>query len=434
MNALIQPHAGDAFSRHEALSASGLVVAFHMKAWKHPFLRKFFPNKQFYFVDLHLTEKRFRRDVLPLLSAIPRPAVFVWSNNLPDFAIGTIRDLGLQIFHIEDGFLRSLEGQAGYSPPFSLSIDLQRPYFDARGSSDLEDILLTYDFDGDPTLIQRAKSGIRAITEGRLTKYNGAAYGENGVLPDGTAGCRRILVIGQVEDDASIKFGCDRSFTNNDLVRLAAVENPGAAIYYKPHPDVLSRMRQQLSDPAEISELCTIMEEPMSLPDALDRVEHVYTITSLSGFEALIRGKSVTVVGAPFYAGWGLTDDRQPSPRRGRRLSIEAVFAAAYLLYPAYFNIDNGAVSSFEEVLDRIRVGKRSPQAVSDAGIRWQAIGPYGFFGWRHLLTPVLAMVIAAIGNERDVIRYRDNPILFFRELEEEKYRIAGRLLYPWDP
>ena len=50
------------------------------------------------------------------------------------------------------------------------------------------------------------------------------------------------------------------------------------------------------------------------LPDAdiatlLDQVDCVSTITSLTGFEALLRGKDVVCFGAPFYAGWGLTTD-----------------------------------------------------------------------------------------------------------------------------
>lgn len=433
MNVGIRPHGDGAFARDEVLRTSGCVVAFHMKAWKHPFLRQFFPRKQFHFVDFHLTERKFRRNVLPLLSGMPRPVVFVWSNNLPTFALDAIRDLRLQVFHIEDGFIRSLEGRAGYSTPFSLSIDRQRPYFDARGPSDLEELLLTHDFEGDHVLMQRAKAGIRIIIERRLTKYNGSAHAENTALWDSAVGRRRILVVGQVEDDASIRFGCNRSFTNNDLVRLAVAENPDAIIYYKPHPDVLSRMRQQISNPAEVAGMCTIITAEMSLPEALDNVDHVYTITSLSGFEALMRGKTVTVVGAPFYAGWGLTDDRQPLPRRGRQLNVEAVFAAAYILYPSYFNIENGAISSFEEVVERVTARKGSSQVIGNADIPWQAFGPYGFLGWRHLLTPVVATIIGAIGNERDAMRYRDNPILFFRELEATKYRIAGRLLYPWN-
>ncbi|TKT46251.1 capsular polysaccharide biosynthesis protein [Rhizobiaceae bacterium LC148] len=235
------------------------------------------------------------------------------------------------------------------------------------------------------------------------------------------------------EEDASIRFGCDRPITNNDLVRLAAAENPDASIFYKPHPDVLNRMRRQVSDPAEVSHLCTVLTRQVSLPDALDNADHVYTITSLAGFEALMRGKTVTVLGGPFYAGWGLTDDRQPLPRRGRALRLEEVFAAAYILYPSYFQID-GRASSFEQTLERASARKDTISRSTDASrIRWRPFGAYGLLGWRHLLTPVVARVIAKVGNDRHSAQFRSNPAGFFRELEEPEYRLIGRLLYPWE-
>lgn len=424
----------NAFPERDALlKREGRVVAFHMKSWKHAFLRRFFPHKRFHFVEPFVTERSFRRRVLPLLTAGDEPQVFVWGRNLPGFAQAAIRRAGLDIFHVEDGFIRSLDPHAGYSPPYSLTFDRQRPYFDGTGSSDLEDLLGSYDFDNDPALIARARAGIEAIRRRRLTKYNGAA-GESPLtgLADAAAPGERVLVIGQVEDDASIRYGCDRPFTNNDLVRLAASEHPGARILYKPHPDVLNGVRAGRSDPAEVADLCTVLTGRVSLPDALDHADCVYTITSLAGFEALMRGKSVTVVGAPFYAGWGLTDDRQPVARRSRKLSVEAVFAAAYLLYPLYFDASTGRASSFEAVLDLVAAGRERPVLPVADPVRWRPWGRYGLLGWRHLLTPIVARIVEKVGNRQDAELYRLNPAMFFRDLDEPKYRWIGKLLYPW--
>ena len=79
-----------------------------------------------------------------------------------------------------------------------------------------------------------------------------------------------------------------------------------------------------------------------------------HTITSLSGFEALLKGIKVTTVGAPFYSGWGLTDDRQPVPRRMRSLSLLELLAGAYLLYPRYANPETGEPLDLEDVLQLI--------------------------------------------------------------------------------
>ncbi len=419
-------------ARTTALAAQGTVVAFHMKAWKHCFLEEFFPQKRFHFAPFQLTQRSFEKKMLPLLEAADKPQVFVWSNNLPAFAAQHITRLGLDVWHMEDGFIRSLEAQAGYSVPLSLTLDANRPYFDSRGKSDLEDLLASYDFDADEDLMQRAREGMRTVLQQRLTKYNGNLANSAHAPAQHATQRKQVLVIGQVEEDASILYGCDRPFTNNDLVRTAAAENPDADIIYKPHPDVLSRMRRELSNPDDVAHLCTIMREKASLPDALDAADHVYSITSLAGFEALMRGKKVTTIGAPFYAGWGLTDDRQASPRRGRKLSVEAVFAAAYLLYPIYYDPDNGRAVSFEATIASLVARRAKPRVSLSPRLKWKPYGTYGLLGWRHLLTPIIAPLVSRFGNERDTLQYRGNPAGFFRELSDERFRLLGRILYPW--
>ena len=47
-------------------------------------------------------------------------------------------------------------------------------------------------------------------------------------------------------------------------------------------------------------------------------------MTSLTGSEALMREKCVVTYGQPFYAGWGLTQDRHPPARRTRRRILDA--------------------------------------------------------------------------------------------------------------
>jgi capsular polysaccharide export protein len=64
-------------------------------------------------------------------------------------------------------------------------------------------------------------------------------------------------------------------------------------------------------------------------------------MTSLTGFEALLRGVAVTTFGRPFYAGWGLTDDVDP-PQRDRTLTLDELTAAALILYPSYIDPRSG--------------------------------------------------------------------------------------------
>jgi len=54
----------------------------------------------------------------------------------------------------------------------------------------------------------------------------------------------------------------------------------------------------------------------------------------------LLRGVPVTCWGTPFYAGWGLTEDRAPLPpgRRGVPRTLDELVAAALILYPRYLD------------------------------------------------------------------------------------------------
>ena len=102
-----------------------------------------------------------------------------------------------------------------------------------------------------------------------------------------------------------------------DVVRDFRAALPDAVLIYKPHPDVEAGLRPGAVEAGEWADVIASNADPAALLDAVDAV---WTITSAMGFEALLRGVPVTVLGAPFYAGWGLTEDlgRRPA-RRGAR-------------------------------------------------------------------------------------------------------------------
>ena len=81
-------------------------------------------------------------------------------------------------------------------------------------------------------------------------------------------------------------------------------------------------------------------------------------MTSLLGFEALIRNKTVACVGTPFYAGWGLTEDRgDVPPRRREDVSLEGLAHAALIDYPRYFDPVTGTACPVEVVVERLVKG-----------------------------------------------------------------------------
>jgi len=328
-------------------NAATYVIGF--STWKQ-YLRKYFPERNLYFIDKNISKHEFDAQWKKKISSQPAAEIFVWGFKAPDFIFEFAQKSGKKIFHVEDGFIRSVGLGAQKSPPMSLTMDSRTPYFDARKPSDLEVLLNEYDFNADVALMTRARTALILMLKHDVSKYNNSPRHDMAVIY-GEKVKKRVLVIGQVEDDASILLGCDAKMTNNDLVRLAVKENPDAQVIYKPHPDVLSGNRPAQSNPQDVSKLCSVITSNISLPQSFYDVDHVYTLTSLAGFEAVLRGIKVTTIGCPFYSGWGLTDDRQPNPRRTRKLNATELFAAAYLLYPKYFNPQDGSVSDIEKVI-----------------------------------------------------------------------------------
>lgn len=242
---------------------------------------------------------------------------------------------GIPLLRVEDGFIRSAELGSTHSLPMSLALDRQGIYYDASRASDLEALLATHDFDADPKLMQVAASLRRVFCHLKISKYNlGSFRSPFHIL--GPHIKERILVIGQVDEDASIAHGLAHGWTSHRLLELAHQENPLAEIIYKPHPDVVQGYRANSDELKNLQKICRVLSEDVVMADLFQAVDRVYVITSLSGMEALLHGLPVTVVGAPFYAGWGLTDDRQTVERRQRRLTLDQLFCGVYLLYPRY--------------------------------------------------------------------------------------------------
>ncbi|GEO85177.1 MULTISPECIES: capsular polysaccharide biosynthesis protein [Alphaproteobacteria] len=339
------PAAGEAQSLKPPIFLVGFI------SWK-TFMDQWFPDHQV--IRLSTGPKTLASFVrkIPRILRDRRSQIYVWSYKSPRVVEIFCRLFAVPLVRVEDGFLRSVQLGAMHVPPLSLCFAERALYFDATVESDLEHLLQTYDFVADAGLMERARAGIAALIASRLSKYNSGQDTDIEALY-GPKRTPRILVVGQVEGDMSMIKGMTRQMTNNDLVRAVVRENPDAQVIYKPHPEVLRGIRKKpvQSSPDEVRDICLVLGEDVALADAFETVDRVYTMTSLSGLEALIRGIPVTCFGMPFYAGWGATDDRETCSRRTRRLTVEQIFAAAYLLHPRYLDPTTGENLSFEEAL-----------------------------------------------------------------------------------
>ncbi|NOD74990.1 MULTISPECIES: capsular polysaccharide biosynthesis protein [unclassified Ruegeria] len=249
---------------------------------------------------------------------------------------------------VEDGFLRSRGLGAELVPPLSLVTDEIGIYYDPTKPSRLEDLISLRETLRPDQEMRAERLLERLLAEG-LSKYNTGQPAPT--LPEG----HRILVPGQVEDDASILLGTGAVRSNMDLLQAARDANPNAILIYKPHPDVEAGLREGKIDATVLADVVVPHTDPAAL---LTQVQEVWTMTSLLGFEALLRRVKVTTLGAPFYAGWGLTTDLGVVPaRRGARPSLLGLVHATLIDYPRYFDPVTGQACPVEVAVERLSQG-----------------------------------------------------------------------------
>lgn len=261
-----------------------------------------------------------------------RARLVVWASREPPGLVEAARAAGVPLLRMEDGFIRSAGLGAGLVPPASLVLDGSGIHYDPDRPSDLERLLAVAEFP--PDLLARARALREAIVAGGVSKYNLAGTAE--VPKDWPTDRPRVLVPGQVEDDASVRRGARAVRSNAALLEAVRAARPDAFLIWKPHPDVAAGLRPGAVDPALVRRFADAEATGLPITALLAAVDEVHTMTSLAGFEALLRGVRVVCWGAPFYAGWGLTEDRVPLPGRRRRLSLDALVAATLILYPRY--------------------------------------------------------------------------------------------------
>ena len=323
-----------------------IILAVGFSPWKEGFTRRFFRDEEVLFVDDPRSFRLARR----LLAGAATRAV-VWS--LRDGALGFHPDdfAGIATFRVEDGFVRSLGRGLDHAPPWSLCVDATGLYFDASRPSDLEtacETLATAEFEAEAPAVDRA---IARLKELAISKYNLGRSGGGRAAPARVPGT--VLVLGQVEDDHSIRCNRNAVSTNRGLVERAIADRPGARILFKQHPDCLGSPRRIGHVDTTSLPRVEEVDPAVGIADALEAADTVYTISSLGGFEALLRGKEVVTFGAPFYAGWGLTRDHVGFERRRRRLTVQQLFYVAFMRFPVYFDPRDGRRMTLEQVIDR---------------------------------------------------------------------------------
>ncbi|MFM1798979.1 MAG: hypothetical protein RLZZ117_1257 [Cyanobacteriota bacterium] len=329
------------------------IEAFGFKPWKRPILRRF----------LRGSTLRFRgREARPGGDA---EALAIWGR---DPGRGVRRRLGqgpaVPLLRVEDGFLRSVGLGANLITPMSWVVDRRGLYYDATSASDLEWLLAHHPFGA--AELQRGAALRAQLLAAAITKYN---------LPappwHRPAHARRVVLVpGQVETDASILHGAPALRSNLEVLRAVRRAEPEAWLVYKPHPDVVAGLRQGGGALEELRLWCDEIILTGAMDSLYRHVDAVHVLTSLAGFEALLRGVEVHTWGLPFYAGWGLTQDRLVCPRRGRQLCLDALVFASLVAYPRYVSRHSGWFIEPEDAIAELASWRKEPPR-SLAWWRW---------------------------------------------------------------
>ena len=320
---------------------------FGFSRWKRKNILPFFPNAKIYFCST--IENALKKELHK------ESKIYIWGkkpfNEVEQYA----KEQNISINRVEDGFIRSVSLGSDLTKAYSLVVDGKGIYFDPTQESDLEHILNTYSFD--ENLIERAKKLQQYLVENKISKYN--IYKDKQLVLKGLKENQLIIMLpGQVEDDASIIYGAN-NMTNLELLQETRNNAPNAYIIYKPHPDVLAGNRKGNIIKNEALRYCNMIIEQASLDSVLELADEVHTMTSLVGFEALMRGKKVTTYGLPFYAGWGLTTDVKTTSRRVTKRTLEELIAATLILYPRYIHPKTNTLCEIEVLLAEIDEEKK---------------------------------------------------------------------------
>lgn len=292
--------------------------------------------------------RRFR-----FLRSMPRDAgqgaLAVWRARVSPKVLAAIDKSGADVVEVEDGFLRSKGLGADCVPPLSITVDRLGAYFDPGQPSELENVLQQGALDD--RLIVRARRLRELIVAEGLGKYEGGF-----TVLDRPGGDRRhLLVTGQVEDDRSVLTGGSGLNSNLALLERARQQAPDAFIIYKPHPDVVAGHRKGAIPERDALRFADRIAVDAPISSLIGIADEVHVNTSLAGFEALLRVKTVVTHGVPFYAGWGLTRDLGPvPPRRTARRSLDELVAATLLVYPRYLDPVSGLPCPAEIAVARL--------------------------------------------------------------------------------
>ncbi|MEO1274546.1 MAG: hypothetical protein AAFV96_03865, partial [Pseudomonadota bacterium] len=190
---------------------------------------------------------------------------------------------------------------------FAISVDWAGALDDAQRPSDLEAMLNRLD------LGPHERSLIAAQKLCRL-------FGRTRPARQGLEPRQRIGIALQHPNDPRTRLGGPETMGPEELIDLALWAHPDSLVSAWVNRDIPGDMSRDLRRAAAERGLARPTTSRAALFQAVDRLcVHSANI----GLEAIATGLPLDVWGTPYYAGWGLTTDHAPVPRRQRSLTRE---------------------------------------------------------------------------------------------------------------
>lgn len=316
------------------------------------YVREAFPWLRHYF-DLQQISSTFSPKAEGIVS---------WGGRIPAKTAAAIARLrGLPHWNLEDGFLRSVGlGKTGSVPLSIIADDLGLPV-DAGRSSRLERLIA---YDASPQIGESGRRIRELLVEHRLSKYNHLPHRQPKI--DATTR-RRLLLVDQVVGDVSVGRALGDRGSFEIMVRDAVAS--GAQCLVRTHPDVMAGFRKgYLTELTARTPGAVLVSDAVSVASILDVVDEVWTVSSQFGLDALLRGLPVRCYAAPFYAGWGLTDDHFSDKaktivgqNRTARPTVDQLAGTVFSTYPSYRDPSNWNRIDVFRAIDLIVAGQRDP-------------------------------------------------------------------------
>jgi len=334
------------------------IIFLNMSPWKKKWLKDFFYSAKKIYILKNKEIKNFNDDFFK------NKLIIHWGIDYSKEVLNLKKKF--KIYIMEDGFIRSKNLGSDLEAPASLSIDSNGIHFNPEYKTDLENLLNEYKLT--EIDLKNGKELLNLFLNNSISKYN--SFDNN--LPNiykkkNIINKKKILIIGQVEDDASIRYGSPLIKSNLELIKLVSnrYKKEDNFIIYKPHPDVFINNRKGKVSEEELKKYCDYIDTTSKMADllSLNNIE-VHTITSLSGFESLIHKNKTYCYGIPFYSGWGLTEDyiidNEAYKRRNKKRTLLEIFTISYIIYPLYFDYEKKIFTSPEIIINKISNQKNS--------------------------------------------------------------------------